>query len=181
MQWEWGSDALNSGEKLCGKCSWTEHGPWHLEKGASKVTLLMPLVKKQIKHYQGSEETHGQRCLGFALDTCRYPVLNRMYYMCCTCWETLTFHFTDATLNGRSSASEGITGTPVSSTPQCICTFTQWGQLIEQYPGSDKRARRRNPAQWCHLVPPRGGAGTSPALPCRCWGSLNNNYLLYLH
>ena len=26
------------------------------------------------------------------------------------------------------------------------------GQLIEQYPGSDKRTARSNSAQWCHLV-----------------------------
>ena len=30
------------------------------------------------------------------------------------------------------------------------------GQLIEQYPGSDKRTARRNSAQWCHLVLVRG-------------------------
>lgn len=29
---------------LCGKCSWTEHGPWHLVQEASKVMLLIPLV-----------------------------------------------------------------------------------------------------------------------------------------
>lgn len=30
---------------FCGRCSWKEHGPWHLVKEVSKVKLLMPLVK----------------------------------------------------------------------------------------------------------------------------------------
>lgn len=51
----------------------------------------------------------------------------------------------------------------MSSVPQCICAPAanedSIGQLIEQYPGSDKRTARRNSAQWCHLVLPGGDPG----------------------
>ena len=54
MQWEGVEAGFKHWPTFCGKCSWKEHSPWHLVKEASKVTLLMPLVKNQIKHYQGS-------------------------------------------------------------------------------------------------------------------------------
>lgn len=37
-----------------GKCSWKEHGPWHLVKEVSKVKLLMPLVK--IFQWRGNKQ-----------------------------------------------------------------------------------------------------------------------------
>lgn len=152
---EWVKDAQTLGN-LCGKCSWKEHSPWHLVKEAAKVRLLIPLVKKQIKHYQGSEETHRKCSLWFTLDTCKYHFLNRIY-VCCTCWKHWPFISPAATLNRRSSTSESIMG------PSCHLSLNAYvhplnedsiGQLIEQYPGSDKRAARSNSAQWCHLVLP---------------------------
>lgn len=52
------------------------------------------------------------------------------------------------------------------------------GQLIEQYPGSDTGAGRRN---LCSMLPSSGEwrrPGTR-AVPCCCRGSLDDNYLLY--
>lgn len=108
---------------FCGKCSWKEHSPWHLVKEASKVTLLMPLVKTQIKHYQGRGERHGERSLWFTLDTRKYHFLNKMFCML-HLLETVTFYFTATTLTRHLSTSEGITGALTSSTPQCICAPT---------------------------------------------------------
>lgn len=54
------------------------------------------------------------------------------------------------------------------------------GQLIEQYPGSDTRTGR---SKLCSILP-SSGARRRPetgALPCCCRGSLDDNYLLYLH
>lgn len=59
-------DAFQQWATFCGKCSWTEHSPWHLVKEISKVSLLMPLVGNQTKHYQvqgGESRARARACV----------------------------------------------------------------------------------------------------------------------
>lgn len=142
------------------KCSREEHGPWHLVKEASKVTLLIPLVKNQIKHYQGSEETHRQCCLWFALDTFKYHFKKKKKTQMCR--ELHLLENADLWFQPLLCVIDVHLQVRLSQGPLCHPSLNAYvhpldedsiGQLIEQYPGSDKHTARRNSAQWCHLVP----------------------------
>lgn len=130
-------------------------------KEASKVTLLIPLVKEKKKeHYQGREETHRrtQTHKMFPLIHTRYKQISlfkqdALYVALCGNTDLLFQHLIDIHLQAR-----------VSQGPSCHQLLNAYvhslnedsiGQLIEQHPGRGRRGARRNSAQWCHLVPPR--------------------------
>lgn len=164
MQWEGVEAGFKHWPTFCGKCSWKEHSPWHLVKEACKVTLLMPLVKNQIKHYQGSGGGGTQRkpSLWFTLDTRKYHFLNRVFLHLL---ETVTFYFITATLNRHSSTSEGIARDPRVICPSMhMCTRRQWGQYRTVNWTISRKWQEDSEEKLCSMVPSsasQGRPGTS--------------------
>lgn len=136
-----------------------------------------------------SGERRSKRSLWFALDTNTYHSFfqtahthSELHLL-----ETVSFfsvYATADTFSGRFSTSEGPLRCPSINAYVRPRNGDSIGQLIEQYPESDKRTEEK----LCSMVPSSGWSGTRRshrtvrALPCCCcWGSLDNNYLLYLH
>lgn len=146
--------------------------------------LLIPLVKKQIKHYQAE---WGDTQKMFPLICTRYMQISLfkqdIHYVTLVEITDLSFH------RSQKHLIDVHLRVRVSWGPTCHLSLNAYvhplnedsiGQLIEQYPGMARERRRRNSAQWCHLVlgedqpthplstPTSTMSTTVRALPCWC-------------
>lgn len=141
-------------------------------------------------HIVRSEETCRKMPPSIHTRRMQISLLNRMYPVQRPLGNCVTFHFTGATLTNprRPCTGEGITDT--GSCHLSVNAYVhpgQWGHYRTVNWTISRKWQEESRQKLCSMVPssvwcgrPRTSSTPHTALPC-CWGSLDNNYLLYLH